>query len=134
MSRVRSLLPIFLNKKKLVPSRKSFSDFYENLQKWSLGEKKIANFGKSEKNFFLPEKNPTSSFKIGGILGKKMFRNFYENLQKWSLGEKKFANFGKSEKNFFLPEKNPTSSFKIGGIFGKKMFRKSFETSHIISL
>ena len=51
--------------------KKMFSDFYENLQKWSLGEKKFANFGKSWKNFFLLEKNPTSSFKIGGILGKK---------------------------------------------------------------
>ena len=28
------------------------------------------------KTFFLPEKNPTSIFKIGGILGKKMFREF----------------------------------------------------------
>ena len=78
MSRVRSLLPIFLNKKKLVPSRKSFSDFYENLQKWSLDRKNLPYFGKSAKNFFLLEKNPTSIFKIGGILGKKMFRKFLE--------------------------------------------------------
>ena len=35
-------------------------------------------FGKSAKNFFLLEKNPTSSFKIGGIFGKKMFRKSFE--------------------------------------------------------
>ena len=58
----------------LPPDQKSFSDFYENLQKWSLGEKKFANFGKSAKNFFLLEKNPTSSFKIGGIF-EKMSQN-----------------------------------------------------------
>ena len=39
--------------------------------KYSLCEKNVEYFGKSGKNFFLAEKNPTSSFKIGGILGKK---------------------------------------------------------------
>ena len=62
----------------LPPSRKSFSDFYENLQKWSLDRKNLPYFGKSAKNFFLLEKNPTSSFKIGGIFGKKMFRKSFE--------------------------------------------------------
>ena len=66
-------------------SRKSFSDFYENLQKWSLDRKNLPYFGKSAKNFFLPEKNPTSSFKIRGILKKKMFRKFLETSVKISL-------------------------------------------------
>ena len=47
---------------------KMFSDFYENLQKWSLDRKNLPYFGKSAKNFFLPEKNPTSSLKKNGIL------------------------------------------------------------------
>ena len=42
-------------------------------------------FGKSGKNFFLLEKNPTSSFKIGGIRSQKSFFDFYENLQQLSL-------------------------------------------------
>ena len=66
----------------LPPSRKSFFDFYENLQKWSLDRKNLPYFGKSAKNFFLLEKNPTSSFKIGGIFGKKcsaIFLKIYRN-------------------------------------------------------
>ena len=56
------------------------------------------------------EKNPTSSFKIGGILEKKIknpygkqalfsakknFSDFAENLQKCSLGKKNVEYFGK---------------------------------------
>ena len=122
-----------LGKKIKFPIGSRFSDFNENLQKWSLERKNLPYFGKSAKNFFLLEKNPTLSWKIGGIFGQKMFRNFYENLQKYSLDRKNLPYFGKSAKNFLL-EKNPTSSFKIGGIFRKKMFLKSFETSLIISL
>ena len=47
---------------------KRFFDFYENLQKCSLGKINLPYFGKSGKNFFLLEKNPTSSFKKVGIL------------------------------------------------------------------
>ena len=50
----------------------------------------MPKFGKSAKNFFLLEKNPTSIFKIGGILGKKCSAN-----------------------------KNPTT-FKVEGNFGQK--------------
>ena len=55
------------------PPEKSFFDFYENLQKWSLGKINLPYFGKSAKNFFLLEKNPTSSFKIGGICAQKSY-------------------------------------------------------------
>ena len=50
-------------------------------------------FGKSAKNFFLLEKNPTSSFKIGGFGEQKSFFDFYENLQKCSLGKINLAYF-----------------------------------------
>ena len=62
----------------LPPDQKRFSDFYENLQKFKLEWMNVRKFGKSAKNFFLLEKNPTSSFKIGGIFGKKMFRKSFE--------------------------------------------------------
>ena len=54
----------------LPPDRKRFTDFFSNLQIWSLDRKNVLYFGKSSKNFLL-EKNPTSSFKMGGLLGPK---------------------------------------------------------------
>ena len=66
----------------LPTDRKSFSDFYENLQKWSLDRKNLPYFRIPAKNFLL-EKNPTSISKIGGILEKKIkipigSRHFFE--------------------------------------------------------
>ena len=42
--------------------------------------KKIAVFSKICEKLFLSEKNPTLSFKIGGILAKKILRKFAETL------------------------------------------------------
>ena len=89
----------------LPPETKSFSDFYENLQKCSLGKINLPYFGKSAKNFFLLEKNPTSNSKIGGFCDQKSFFDFYENLQKCSLGKINLPYFGKSAKNFFYWKK-----------------------------
>ena len=88
-------------------------------------------FGKSGKNFFLLEKNPTSSVKIGGIRSRKSFFDFYENLQKISLGKINVPYFGKSAKNFFLLEKNQTSSFKKREFLFKFLMgnRHFFETT-----
>ena len=77
-------------------------------------KKNLPYFGKSEKNFFLLEKNPTSSSKIGGFGGKKGFSDFlgvfseikfrwnkcadiWENCEKKNCGKKpnfKFENTG----------------------------------------
>ena len=52
--------------------------FFGFSKKYSLDGKKLPYCEKSAKTFFIAEKNPTSSFKIGGIFGKKMFSNFLE--------------------------------------------------------
>ena len=62
--------------------KKMFSDFFANLQKLSLDEINVEFFGKYVKKFLELEKNPTLSFKIGGILEKKIKilicrRNFF---------------------------------------------------------
>ena len=80
------------------------------------------------------EKNPTSSFKIGGILGKQIFRKILETSVIISLQEGHSRYVGQKFQKLFSVDKNPTSNLKIGGILGKKMFRKFFETSVIISL
>ena len=66
------------------------------------------------------EKNPTSSFKIGGIFGKKMFRKDLETSVIISLKKDNSLYFGEKSQKLFLLEKNRTWSFKIGGIFEKK--------------
>ena len=64
---------------------------------------------------FLSEKNPTSTFKIGGFCGQKRFFKFVEISPIISFEKEEFLVAAVSEK-LFLSEKNPTSSFKIGGI------------------
>ena len=59
-----------------VPKR--FSDFAQNFVRWSSQYINLLYFGKSAKKFFCRKKNPTSSFKIGGIFRKKMFPKFLE--------------------------------------------------------
>merc|ERR1711951_194644 len=79
--------------------------------------------------FFLPEKNPTSIFKIGGILAKKIFRKFLETsvISSFQRGDSRY--FGKKFQKLFQVDTNPTLSFKIGGILAKKIVRKFLETS-----
>merc|ERR1711951_294856 len=74
--------------------------------------------------FFLPEKNPTSIFKIGGILAKKIFRKFLETsvISSFQRGDSRY--FGKKFQKLFQVDTNPTLSFKIGGILAKKIVRK----------
>ena len=81
---------------------------------------KFSVFWKICEKLFLSEKNPTSSFKIGGIFRKKMFRKFLETSVIISLLKDNSLSFGKKFQKLFLSENNPTLSFKIGGIFRKK--------------
>ena len=90
---------------------------------------------------FLSEKNPTSIFKIGGILQKKMFRKFIETSVIISLSKGYSTYFTKKFKNFFKWKKIQLEISKLGilwktklkiskvGVFWfqfqqKKMFRK----------
>ena len=69
-----------------VPKR--FSDFAQNLFRWSLGDINVRKFGKSVKNFFYREKNPTSIFKKWGYFcRKKRFSDFSQIFVRWSLGD-----------------------------------------------
>ena len=52
-------------------SKKKFFDFAQNLFRWSLGDINVRKFGKSVKNFFYREKNPTSIFKKWGYFCRK---------------------------------------------------------------
>ena len=52
-------------------SKKKFSDFAQNLCRRSSGDINVRKFGKSAKNFFYREKNPTSTFKKWGFFGRK---------------------------------------------------------------
>ena len=56
---------------------------------------KCAVFWKICEKLFLSEKNPTSSFKIGGIFRKKMFRKFLETSVIISLIKDISLYFGK---------------------------------------
>ena len=88
-------------------------------------------FGKSAKNFFLVEKNPTSSSKIGSILGKKMFRKSFETSLIISSEIIKFDRkivFRKTflSENITIPvQKNPH-------LLSVSTFNFHFEFSHII--
>ena len=66
----------------LPTSRKSFFDFYENLQKWSLGKINLPYFGKSAKNFFTGKKF-NFKFQNRGYFRKKkvslIFIKIYRN-------------------------------------------------------
>ena len=68
-------------------------------------------FGKFVKNFFLPEKNPPSSFKIGGIFEKKNEitigrRPFFERTSEAKCPEKPLANLEKPLANLEKPLPN----------------------------
>ena len=58
------------------------------------------------------DKNPTSTFKIGGILRKKMFRKFVETSVIISLEKGDWLYFEEKFQKLFQVEKNPTSSLK----------------------
>ena len=66
-------------------------------------------FRKSAKNFFL-EKNPTSSFKIGGFGEQKMFRNSFETSLIISLKKDNFRILAVLRKTFSIGKK---SNFKF---------------------
>ena len=74
-----------------------------------------------QKNFFLVEKNPTSSSKIGGILGKKvsLFFVFLEIKFWW----KKFAVFWKICEKIFFSGKKSNFKFENRGYFEKKKLK-----------
>ena len=76
-------------------------------------------FGKSEKNFFLLEKNPTSSSKIGGFGGKKMFRKSFETSLIISSEIIKFARKIVLCKSFSIGKKS-NFNFQNRGYFEKK--------------
>ena len=65
------------------------------------------------------DKNPTSSFKNGGILGKKCSANLLKLRSKLVYREV-IHDISAKKNNFFFKNKNPTSSFKIGGRRKKK--------------
>ena len=112
--------------------QKSFCDFFfiEIKFRWN----KHIQFSKICEKNFLSEKNPTSSFKIGGIWwSKKVLWFFYFFFRK------------KLQVNFFLPIfENLRKTFSFGKksdfkfqnreYFVKKMFPKFVESSVIISL
>ena len=66
------------------------------------------------------DKNPTSTFKIGGIWQKKIFRKFLETSVMISLERGDSRYLGKKYQKLFKVDKNPTLTFKIGGILAKK--------------
>ena len=112
---------------------KMFSDFYENLQKWSSGGKEFAIFRKSAKNVFYRKKNPNSSFKIRGFCEKKMFFKFAEILLTLSSAKRKFFSFSRFTKNFFNRKISQLQLSKLG-VMWKKMFRNLLKLPVIISL
>ena len=77
-------------------------------------------FGKSAKNFFLVEKNPTSSSKIGGILGKKKFSDFFDFFLELKFRWEKFAVFWKIFEKLFFSGKKSNFKFQNPGYFGEK--------------
>ena len=60
------------------------------------------------------EKNPTSTFKIGGILRKKMFRKFVETSVIISLEKDNSPYIEKNFKNFFNWKKIHLQFSKVG--------------------
>jgi len=79
------------------------------------------------------DKNPTSSFKIGGILAKKIFRKFLETTVINSYRETIPDISAKNFKNFLSGQKS-NFKFQYWGYFGeKKYFAKYLETSVINS-
>ena len=71
------------------------------------------------------DKNPTSTFKIGGIYAKKMFRKYLETFVMISLQGGDSRYFSKKFQKIFKVDKNQTSSFKIGGKEKKKKEKES---------
>ena len=84
----------------LPTDKKSFSDFFFFLYKKSSGEKK-SQFSKICEKLILSEKNPTSSFKIGGIFRKKIFRKFFETSVINSFFKDTSLYFGKKFQKLF---------------------------------
>ena len=77
-------------------------------------------FGKSEKNFFLLEKNPTSSFKMGAFCDQKRFSDFLGVFSEIKFRWNKCAAIWKiCEKHFFTGKKSDFK-FQNRGYFGKK--------------
>ena len=70
------------------------------------------------------KKNPTSTFKIGGIFAEKMFRKYLETFVIISLQGGDSRYFSKKCQKLFKVDENPTSSFKIGGKDEKKRKKK----------
>ena len=77
-------------------------------------------FRKSVKNFFVPEKNPTSSFKIGGIFGKKMFRKSFETSLIISLKKDNLAYLAVLRKTFLIGKYSNFNFQKVGVFLGMK--------------
>ena len=113
---------------------KKFLWFLGVFLEWKFRWKKCAVFWKLWENFFLAEKNPTSSFKIRGILGKKIqnpmgSRPFFpwKNVLwfLWKFTEIKFrwnkcaAIWKICEKHFFTGKKSDFK-FQNGGILWPK--------------
>ena len=73
------------------------------------------------------DKNPTSTFKIGGIFAKKMFRKYLETFVIISLQGGDSRYFSKKCQKLFKVDKNLTSSFKIGGKEKRKKKEKERE-------
>ena len=76
-------------------------------------------FGKSAKNFFLLEKNPTSSSKIGGFRGKKSFSDFLGVFIEMKFRWNKCAVIWKICEKLFFSGKKSNFKFENWGYFEK---------------
>ena len=72
------------------------------------------------------EKNPTSSFKIGGILGEKIFSKHLETSVIISLQKVDSGYVGKKFQKIFLSGRKSNFKFQNRGYFGKKNIPQFF--------
>ena len=105
--------------------KKLFSDFLDFFWKYSLGEKNVEYFGKSEKNFFYWKKIRLQVSKWGVFCDQKSFSDFLDFFLEMKFRRKKCAVFWKICKKLFFSGKNPTLSFKKVGILVKIPYGKS---------
>ena len=82
-------------------------------------------FGESEKNFFLLEKNPTSSSKIGGFGGKKSFSDFLGVFSETKFRWNKCAKIWKICEKLFFNGKKSNFKFENTGYFEKKKLKSA---------
>ena len=80
-------------------------------------------FGKSEKNFFLLEKNPTSSFKMGVFCDQKRFSDFLGVFSEIKFRWNKCAKIWKICEKLFFSGKKSNIKFENTGYFEKKKLK-----------